>query len=75
MLSSVLNSDRAIQVNIHIMRAFMKIREWLTTHHDLQEQIKKLEEKFDRKYAVVFEAIQLLLDEPKKPVRIKGFGK
>jgi phage regulator Rha-like protein len=75
MLSSVLNSNRAIQVNIGIMRAFTKIREWLATHHDLQEKIEKLERKFDKKFAVVFQAIQLLLDGPEKPIQVKGFGK
>ena len=75
MLSSILNSDRAIQVNIHIMRAFVKIREWLTTHRDLHEKIKKLERKFDKKFTVVFSAIQLLLDVPAKPQKRIGFGK
>lgn len=75
MLSSVLNSKRAIQVNIHSMRAFVKIREWLSTHHDLQEKIKKLERKFDKKFTVVFKAIQLLLDGPEKHVHVKGFEK
>jgi len=75
MLSSVLNSKHAIEVNIQIMRAFTKLRELLTTHRDLQEQIKKLEHKFDEKYAVVFHAIQLLLDGPESPVWVKGFGK
>ncbi len=75
MLSSVLNSKRAIHVNIQIMRAFTKIREWLSTHRDLQEKIKKLERKFDKKFAVVFKAIQLLLDGPQKPVQVKGFSR
>ncbi len=74
MLSSVLNSQRAIHVNIQIMRTFTKLREWLATHRDLQEKIKKLERKFDKKFAVVFNAIQLLLDGPEKPVQVKGFG-
>jgi len=73
MLSSVLNSDRAIQVNIHIMRAFVKIREFLTTHRDLQEKIKELEGKFDKKFAIVFQAIDLLMDGPETPVRVGGF--
>ena len=75
MLSSILRSERAIQVNIQIMRAFTKIREWLATHRGLQEKIKKLERKFDKKFAVVFNAIQLLLDAPEKSFRIKGFEK
>ena len=75
MLSSVLNSERAIQVNIQIMRAFTKIREWLSTHRDLQEKIKKLERKFDKRFGVVFKVIQLLLDGPQKPVHVEGFGR
>jgi len=73
MLSSVLNSKRTIHVNIQIMRTFMKIREFLLTHRDLQEKIRKLERKFDKKFVVVFEAIRLLLDGPEKPVSVKGF--
>lgn len=75
MQSSVLNSKRAIQVNIYIMRAFVKIREFLTAHHDFRKEIKRLERKFDKKFVVVFQAIQLLLDGPQKPIRIKGFGR
>ena len=75
MLSSVLNSKRAIQVNVEIMRAFVRMREIVSTHRDLQEQIKKLEQKFDEKYAFDFQAIQLLLDGPEKPVHVKGFGR
>lgn len=75
MLSSVLNSKRAIRVNIQIMRAFTMMREWLSTHRDLQEKIKKLERKFNKKFAVVFDAIQLLLDQPQNPIHIKGFDR
>ena len=75
MLSSVLNSKQAIQVNIQIMRTFTKLREWLVTHRDLQEQLKKLEQTFDEKYGVVFQAIQLLLDGPEKPVYVRGFDR
>jgi hypothetical protein len=76
MLSSVLNSDRAIQVNIAIMRAFVKLREFLLTHKELAQKIEELERKYDRKFLVVFEAIKKLLEpipdppappEPKKP--------
>jgi phage regulator Rha-like protein len=80
MLSSILNSKQAIQVNIQIMRAFTKLREWLATHSDLQEKIRKLEEKFDQKYQVVFDAIKALQEEPKKDgpeklVNVKGFDR
>jgi phage regulator Rha-like protein len=60
MLSSVLNSERAIQVNIAIMRAFVKLREFLLTHKELAQKIEELERKYDRKFLVVFEAIKKL---------------
>lgn len=69
MLSSVLNSKRAIHVNIQIMRTFAKHREMLGAHKDLKERIDELEKKYDSQFQVVFKAVKLLLDE--KPV--KGF--
>jgi phage regulator Rha-like protein len=68
MLSSVLNSERAINVNIQIMRTFTKLRELLGTHRDLQRKIDELEKKHDRKFAVVFRAIKLLIKHPVKHV-------
>jgi hypothetical protein len=76
MLSSVLNSERAIQVNIMIMRAFVKLKELLLTHKELAEKIAALEKKYavhDDKIQLIFEAIKQLLEpiplapEPKKP--------
>lgn len=61
MLSSVLNSDRAIEVNIEIMRAFVKLRQLLTTHKDLAKKFEELEEKYDGKFKIVFEAIRRLM--------------
>ncbi len=72
MLSSVLNSKRAIHVNIQIMRAFTKFREFLVNHHDLQRKIDRLERKFSKKFAVVFKAIQLLLNRPAREVKGEG---
>ena len=68
MLSSVLNSDRAIEVNIQIMRAFVKLREMLSTHKDLARKLADMEKKYDTQFKVVFEAIRQLMkpDEPKK---------
>src|SRR3989338_2615048 len=64
MLSSVLNSKRAIQVNIQIIRTFTKLREMIATHKDLQKKIEDMEKKYDRKFRVVFQAIaQLLKDD------------
>jgi hypothetical protein len=73
MLSSVLHSKRAIQVNIQIMRTFTKIREMLSTHKELREKIEKLERKYDQKFRVVFEAIGMLLKEDEKPKNKMGF--
>ncbi len=73
MLSSVINSERAIQVNIQIMRAFTQLREMMTTHRDLKRKIEELEQKYDRQFAIVFEAIKRLLEEPKKRKLPIGF--
>jgi hypothetical protein len=68
MLSSVLNSKRAIAVHIHIVRTFIKLRELMGTHRDLQQKIYNLEKKYDRKFAEVFRAIKLLVNPPGKIV-------
>jgi len=74
MLSSVLRSERAITVNIAIMRAFVKIREMLAPHKDLAEKLDALEKKYDRQFKIVFDAIRQLMkpEEPPKQQRI-GF--
>jgi phage regulator Rha-like protein len=74
MLSSVLRGERAVQVNIAIMRAFVKIREMLATHKDLAEKLDALEKKYDRQFKIVFDAIRQLMkpEEPPKQQRI-GF--
>src|SRR3984885_5608439 len=71
MLSSVLKSDRAIQVNIAIMRAFVKLRELLATHQDLAFRLEELEKKFHRhdgQIREVFDAIRALLAPPKSAI-------
>jgi phage regulator Rha-like protein len=73
MLSSVLNSERAVEVNIQIMRTFIKIREMLTTHKDLKQKIGEMEKKYDSQFKVVFEAIRQLLEQPKKQRKRIGF--
>src|SRR5512135_3402595 len=72
MLSSVLHSKRAVQVNIEIMRAFVKMREMLIAHKDLAKRLDELEAKYDRKFAVVFDAIRQLMAPP--PAAKKKFG-
>jgi len=57
MLSSVLNSKRAIQVNIQIIRTFIKLREMLLTHAELRRKIETMENKYDQRFKVIFEAI------------------
>ena len=67
MLSSVLNSDRAIEVNIAIMRAFVRLREIMSTHKDLARKLDELERKLgehDRNFQAVFEAIRQLMVPP-----------
>src|SRR4030043_1122413 len=73
MLSSVLNSDRAIEVNIQIMRAFVKMREMLSTHKDLAKRLDELESKYDEQFKVVFDAIRELMTPPEPKRRRIGF--
>ena len=73
MLSSVLNSERAVQVNIQIMRTFTKLREMLSTHKDLKRKIESMEKKYDEQFQIVFEAIKQLLTEEDKPNKKIGF--
>ncbi len=73
MLSTVLKSERAIDVNIAIMRAFVKMRQMLATHADLKRKIEEMEAKYDEQFQVVFEAIRQLLEEDEKPKRKIGF--
>ncbi len=73
MLSSVLRSKRAIQVNIQIMRAFTPLRQMLSTHKDLKRKIESMEKKYDQQFQVVFEAIKQLLTEEGKPRKKIGY--
>ena len=71
MLSSVLNGERAIAINIPIMRVFTKLRELLVQHKDLEQRINMLERKYDRKFKSIFEAIRQLLTPPPAPPKPK----
>ncbi len=64
MLSSVLRSPQAVQVNIEIMRAFVRLRQVLGSHKMLKAQIEGLEKKYDKQFKVVFDAINLLMAAP-----------
>jgi hypothetical protein len=74
MLSSILRSKQAVQVNILIMRVFVRLRQMLATHKELAEKIKELEQKCDARFKSVFDAIHTLMQPPEqKPQRKIGF--
>jgi len=75
MLSSVLNSERAVQVNIEIMRTFVHLRKLLASHADLARKLDALEKKYDAQFKIVFDAIRQLMapPEPEPPKKRIGF--
>ena len=73
MLSSVLHSQRAIQVNIEIMRAFIRLRQILASHAELARKLDELEKKYDAQFQEVFEAIRQLMTPPAPKRRPIGF--
>ena len=73
MLSSVLNSKRAVQVNIEIMRAFVHLREMISSHKDLARRLEELEKKYDSQFKVVFDAIRELMTVPETRHHRIGF--
>ena len=73
MLSSVLNSEQAVQVNIEIMRAFVRLRRMLSTNEELARKLRALEKKYDAQFRVVFDAIRELMTPPKGKHRPIGF--
>ena len=74
MLSSVLRSDRAVQVNIEIMRAFVRLRQMLATSKKLEQKLSELEQKYDEQFKIVFDAIRQLMSPPDpKHKRTIGF--
>jgi len=73
MLSSVLRSTRAIQVNIEIMRTFTQLREAALTHVELSRKLEQMETKYDQQFKVVFDALKALVTPPKTTKRKIGF--
>jgi hypothetical protein len=73
MLSSVLRSNRAVRVNIAIMRAFVKLREMISSNKELSKRLDELEKKYDTQFKVVFEAIRELMEPPQKTKKRIGF--
>jgi hypothetical protein len=73
MLSGVLNSERAIEVNIAVMRAFVRLRELIAGHRELARRLDQLENKYDKQFKIVFDAIRELISPPVKPQKRIGF--
>ncbi|MDA8090706.1 MAG: ORF6N domain-containing protein [Nitrospiraceae bacterium] len=73
MLSSVLNSERAIQVNIEIMRAFVRLKQMLSQNVELARKLDALEKKYDAQFKIVFDAIRKLMTPPEPKRRQIGF--
>jgi hypothetical protein len=74
MLSSVLRSSRAVQVNIAIMRAFVQLRQMISSHADLARKLAALERRYDDQFKVVFEAIRALMAEDEEPAPERRIG-
>ncbi len=72
MLASVLKSEKAIEINIQIVRAFVFMRRYALSHQDLTEKLRALENKYDKKFADVYEALKYLLEKDKKEVEQKN---
>ena len=73
MLSTVLRSERAVRVNIAIMRAFVRLRQILSTHKDLAGKLEEMEQRYDAQFSIVFQAIRELM-EPKTIVPKRQIG-
>jgi len=73
MLSTVLRSERAVQVNIAIMRAFVELRRAVATNEELRKKIEQLERRYDAKFEVVFSAIKQMPEPTAKPKSGIGF--
>jgi hypothetical protein len=75
MLSGVLKSQRAIQVNIQIMRAFIRLRQMIMANHEILQKIEEMEKNYDKNFKIVFDTLKLLLVSPEKFPKVKGFIK
>lgn len=73
MLSGVLRSERAVQVNVEIMRTFIRLRRMAASHEDLARKIEALEKKYDSQFGVVFDALRELMEVPEPPDQPIGF--
>jgi hypothetical protein len=74
MLSSVLRSKRAVQVNIEIMRVFVQLRRMLASHEELSQKLAQMEKKYDAQFKVVFDVIRELMNPPESLKAAEPFG-
>jgi hypothetical protein len=72
MAASILNSQRAIDASVYVVRAFIKLREMIASHKDLTKKLNDLEKKYDGQFQIVFEAIRQLIEVEEKPKRKIG---
>jgi hypothetical protein len=74
MAANVLNSPRAVEMSVHVVRAFVRLREMVASHKALMKRLDELEERYDKQFKVVFDAIRQLMGPPEpKPKRKIGF--
>jgi chromosome condensin MukBEF ATPase and DNA-binding subunit MukB len=73
MISGILNSDRAIEVNVAIMRTFVQLRNILASHEDLARKLNELEKKYDEQFSIVFDAIRQIMTPPVQAKKKIGF--
>ena len=69
----MINSKRAFEMSVYVVRAFVRMREALAGHRDLAQRLDEMEKKYDAQFRVVFDAIRALMEPPKKPSRRIGF--
>ena len=74
MLSSVLRSQRAVRVNVEIMRAFVRLRRMLESNADLSRKLAALEQRYDAQFKIVFDAIRQLMKPPETPSKRRKIG-
>jgi hypothetical protein len=73
MAASILNTPRAVEVSLYVVRAFVKLREMIATHKDLAQKLEELEKTYDAQFRVVFDAIRALVAEPEPKEKKIGF--
>jgi len=73
MLAGLLNSRRAIEVSVFVVRAFVKLREMMGAHRDLARQLAEMEKKYDAQFKAVFDALRQLISPPARPHKRIGF--